>query len=204
MALENSALARRIIKLARNRGIIRPRELKALGLPTRYLRQLEQDGRLIRLDRGLYACPETPFSEHISLLEVAKRLPDGVICLISALRFHDLTLEFSPDAWVALPIKHHHPEFENLKVRYFDFSAKAYSEGIETHRINGVNLKVYSVAKTIADCFKFRSIVGQDVALQALKQGWEERRFNPTELIRLARINRVEKLIRPYLELLLL
>lgn len=202
--LEDSQLAKRIIRLASKRGIIRPQELKALGLPTRYLRQLEQDGRLLRLDRGLYACPETPFNEHISLLEVAKRIPKGVICLVSALRFHELTLEFSPDAWVAMPAKHYHPKLEHLQVRYFDLSGLAYSEGIETHKINGVDLKVYSEAKTVADCFKFRRVVGLDVAIQALKQGLEERRFSPPELMTYARINRVEKLIRTYLDVLLL
>ncbi|MGV3526192.1 MAG: type IV toxin-antitoxin system AbiEi family antitoxin domain-containing protein [Candidatus Sericytochromatia bacterium] len=196
-------MAKRILRLTRTHGIIRPRDLKKLGLPTQYLRQLEQEGLLMRLDRGLYACPETPFSEHISLLEVAKRVPDGVICLISALRFHDLTLEFSPDAWVALPPKHHHPKFEHLQLRYFSFSGSAYTEGIEVHRLNGVDLKVYSVAKTVADCFKFRNVVGLDVALQALKQAWGERRFDPPELMRFARIDRVDNLMRPYLDVLL-
>lgn len=204
MNLESSPLAKKIVRLARARGIIRPREIKALGLPTRYLRQLEQEGQLMRLDRGLYACPETPFSGHISLLEVSKRIPDGVICLISALRFHDLTLEFSPDAWIALPPKHFQPKMEHLQTRYFAFSGQAYSEGIEVHRLNGVDLKVYSVAKTVADCFKFRNTVGLDIAIQALKQGWEERRFDPPELMRFAKINRVENVIRPYLDAILL
>lgn len=203
MPLKDSPLAKRIIRLTRTHGIIRPRDLKKLGLPAQYLRQLEQEGQLMRLDRGLYACPETPFSEHISLLEVAKRVPNGVICLIAALRFHDLTLEFSPDAWVALPPKHHQPKMEHLRVRYFSFSGQAYTEGIEIQRINGVDLKVYSAAKTVADCFKFRNVIGLDVAIQALKQGWEERRFKAPELMRFARINRVENVIRPYLDVLL-
>lgn len=203
MSLESSPIAKRIVRLARRRGIIRPREVKALGLPTRYLRQLEQEGQLIRLDRGLYACPETPFSAHISLLEVAKRVPNGVICLISALRYHDLTLEFAPEAWIALPPGHYHPKMENLRVRYFHFSGRAFTEGIEIHQIDGVDLKVYSAAKTVADCFKFRNTVGLDVAIQALKQGWTERYFTPSELMPLARIDRVDKLIRPYLDTLL-
>lgn len=203
MSLESSPLAKQILRLARRRGIIRPCEVKALGLPTRYLRQLEQEGQLLRLDRGLYACPETPFSSQISLLEVAKRVPRGVICLISALRFHDLTLEFAPEAWVAVPPGHSHPKMENLRVRYFHFSGQAFSEGVEVHRIDGMDLKVYSAAKTVADCFKFRNVVGLDVAIQALKQGWEERRFDPPELMRFARMDRVENVIRPYLDVVL-
>jgi predicted transcriptional regulator of viral defense system len=197
-------LKQRILALVKKRGLIRPRELKTLGLPSRYLRQLETEGLLIRLDRGLYTHAESSFSEQMSLLEVTKKIPRGIICLISALRFHNLTLEFSPDAWIALPPGGYHVQMENLHVRYFHFSGSAYSEGIVYHDIDGVKVPIYSEAKTIADCFKFRQTVGLDVAIYALKQGWEERRFSPSELISFARINRVEKLIRPYLETLLI
>lgn len=203
MLTGDSPVAKQILALARVQGILRPKDLNSRGLPMAYLWHLEQAGLLMRLDKGLYMLPDFPFSEQISNLEVARRVPDGVLCLISALYFHDLTTEFAHEVWLAVRPGRHHVRMEHLQVRYIHMSGQSLTEGVEVHRFDGMDLRVYSAAKTVADCFKFRSKVGLDVAMQALKQGLDERRFSVSELSHFARINRVQKVIRPYLEILL-
>lgn len=203
MNLRDAPVARRILRLAKQLGMIRPKDLADRGLPTGYIWHLERAGLLVRLDRGLYACPGTLESEHQSLLEVARRVPDGIICLLSALSFHELTQQYAHEVWVAVPRGHHHARMENLQVRYVHMSGPSLTEGIERHRIQGVELKVYTPAKTVADCFKFRSRLGMETVLQALRQGLEEQRFSPAELDRFACIDRVDRVMRPYLEVLL-
>lgn len=203
MALASSPIAKRILKLARSQGMLRAQDLTSRGLPASYLWHLERAGLLKRLDRGLYALASLPFSEHLSELEVAKRVPDGVLCLFSALQFHDLTLEYAHEVWLAIRPGRHHIRINHVKVRYVHLSGQSLSEGVECHRIDGMELKVYSAAKTVADCFKFRHLVGMDVAMQALKQGLAERRFSPSELDHFARMNRVSRVMQPYVEILL-
>lgn len=203
MTLGSSPIAKRILKLARSQGMLRSQDLKSRDLPVSYLWHLERAGLLKRLDRGLYALASLPFSEYLSELEVAKRVPDGVLCLVSALSFHDLTLEYAHEVWLAIRPGRHHIRMNHVKVHYVHLSGKSLTEGIETHQVDGMELKVYSAAKTVADCFKFRHLVGMDVAMQALKQGLEERRFSPSELEYFSRINRVARVMQPYVEILL-
>ena len=200
---QSSLIADKVLGLAQKQGMIRPRDLAEQGLPADYLWRLEKAGHLIRLDRGLYMRADADFSAHISLAEVGKRLPDGVICLLSALSFHELTLQIPHEVWIAVRPGRYHARLEHLSLRFVHLSGTSLTEGIEIHRVDGVELRVYSPAKTIADCFKFRHRLGMETVLQALKEAIENKRFHPAELTHFACINRVEKVMRPYLEVLL-
>ncbi len=189
-----------ILNLARRRGLIRPRDLKPMGLPRVALTRLVRRGALTRVGRGLYALPERSISEHTALAEVAHKYPQGIICLLSALRFHELTTQSPFEVWLAVPNKARAPRMDYPPLRIVRFSGPALSEGIEEHIIDGVPVRVTSVAKTVADCFKFRNKIGLDVALEALREAWRERRVNMDELWRFARVCRVTNVMRPYLE----
>jgi predicted transcriptional regulator of viral defense system len=146
---------------------------------------------------------DADFSANISLAEVGKRIPDGVLCLLSALSFHGLTLQIPHEVWIAVRPGRYHAKMQHIQLRYVHLSGASLSEGITCHRVDGVTLRVYSPAKTIADCFKFRRQLGMETVLQALKEGLKQRRFVTDELRHFAKINRVEKILQPYLEVLL-
>src|SRR5687768_8659983 len=133
-----SPVAQQILRLARKQGVLRPRDLAERGLPADYLWRLEKSGHLIRLDRGLYMRADKDFSAQISLAEVAKRIPDGVLCLVTALEFHDLTLQIPHEVWIAVRPGRYHAKMEHLKLRYVHLSGASLTEGIETHRVDGV------------------------------------------------------------------
>jgi predicted transcriptional regulator of viral defense system len=157
-------------------------------------------GELERISRGLYAIPGTAVSEHRSLAEACRRVPNGIICLLSALRFHNLTTQAPFEVWMAIPEKAWHPKLDYPPLRIFRFSGKALDEGVEAHVIDRVKVKVFNPAKTVADCFKYRNKVGPDVALEALRDCWRERKATMEELSRYAKICRVANVMRPYLE----
>lgn len=189
-----------ILDMVRKAGVIRPRDLDALGFPRRYLSRLHRRGLLERSERGLYRLPGTESTENRGLEEVAKRVPRGVVCLLSALRFHGLTTQNPFEVWLAIPRGSALPRPFHPPVRRFVFSGAAYSEGIEEHVLEGVTVRVYSAAKTVADCFKARNKIGLDVALEALRTYWRERRGTMDDLWRYAKVCRVDKVMRPYLE----
>ena len=180
----------------------RTRELEAAGFSRVQLQAAVKAGRVARVGRGLYRLPDSEVSEHHSLALAAKRAPQGVVCLLSALRFHGLTTQSPHEIWLALPKHSWQPQADGLPLRFCWFSGEALSEGIKTHLIEGVPVRVYSPAKTVADCFKYRGKIGLDVALEALRETWRERRCTMDELMRYARICRVANVIRPYLEAL--
>jgi predicted transcriptional regulator of viral defense system len=192
----------RILLLAQSSGLLRTRDVDNAGEPRGVLAQLVQEGRLQKLSRGLYALPFRESCAHASLAEVAARSSQGVICLISALRFHELTTQQSSDVWLAIPQKSHPPKIEYPPLRIVHMSVDAISQGIETVSVAGVSVRVFSVAKTVADCFKFRNKIGLDVALEALHEAWRAKRINMYELWRYAQVCRVANVIRPYMELL--
>jgi predicted transcriptional regulator of viral defense system len=192
-----------LLSMARHKGLLRPRDLAAQGIAREYLRLAVQNGQLERLARGLYRLPESPLSEHQTLAEVCTRVPKGVICLLSALRFHDLTTQNPFQVWLAIGAHAHLPRLENVTLRVARFSGLALSEEVETHPVNGVPVRVYSVAKTVADCFKYRNKVGTEVAVEALRDCLRERKASVDALVRCARICRVERVIAPYMEALL-
>lgn len=189
-----------ILDLARRFGLIRPYELDRYGIPRRYVYRLEKAGKLQRVGRGLYALPDAEPSENRSLAEAAKRVPTGVICLLSALRFHELTTQAPFEVWMAIPRKAWRPRVQYPPLRVVRFSGAALHEGIEEYVVEGVRLPVYSPAKTVADCFKYRNKIGLDVSMEALRECLRAGRCTRDELWYYARVCRVQNVIRPYLE----
>lgn len=186
--------------LLRKRRTLRPRELVEQGIPGDYLHRLYRRGEAERIGRGLYALPDADVTEHHSLVAACRLVPRGVVCLVSALSFHGLTTQIPHDVWLALPNKAWVPRVEYPPVRVMRYSDRALTEMVEEHEVEKVAVRVYSVAKTVADCFKFRNAVGLDVALEALRDCWRGRRATVDELMAAARVCRMENVMRPYLE----
>lgn len=189
-----------ILDLAAERGLIRPRDLTERGLPTVALTRLVRQGRLQRVGRGLYSLPDRPVSEHNALAEVARKHPQAIVCLLSALRFHDLTTQSPFEVWLAIPNKARTPKMDYPPLRIVRFSGAALTDGVEEYAIDGVPVRVTSVARTVADCFKFRNKIGLDVALEALQEAWRAKRVSMDELWRYATLCRVTNVMRPYME----
>jgi predicted transcriptional regulator of viral defense system len=189
-----------VLALARELGTLRPRDLSSRGIPPVYLYRLHEQGELERVSRGLYILPGTGPTEHNSLAEVCKRVPNGVICLLSALRFHSLGTQSPWDVWLAIHPKASIPTFDYPPLRVVRFSGPALLEGIEEHRVEEGLLRVYNPAKTVVDCFRYRNKIGLDVALEALRDYWRDRRGTMDDLWRYARLLRVSTVMRPYLE----
>ena len=193
----------RILALAANQGLIRPRDLDEWSLPRVALTRLVRQGRLERVGRGLYATPGRPASEHGSMAEVARKHPQAIVCLLSALRVHGLTTQSPFELWVAIPNKSRTPRIDYPPLRVFRFSGVGLTDGVEKHLIDGVVVRVTSVARTVAYCFKFRNKIGLDLALEALREAWAARRVTMDELWRYAVQCRVANVMRPYMESLL-
>ena len=191
-----------VLELVKEAGVLRPRDLDPYGIPREYLRRLQAQGRLKRLGRGLYTLPDHEVSEHHSLAEACKRVPKGVVCLLSALRFHDLTTQAPFEVWLALDEKAWRPRLDYPSLKIVRFSKEALDAGVEEHIIEGVTVRVTSPAKTVADCFKYRNKIGLDVALEALRECWNKKRCTMDALWRYAGICRVKNIMRPYLETL--
>jgi len=189
-----------ILTLASTHGLIRPRDLAALGLPRVALTRLVRQGLLTRVGRGLYARPDRPVSEHGTLAQVARKHPQAIVCLLSALRMHDLTTQSPFEVWLAIPNKARAPKVEYPPLRIVRFSGALLSDGIEEHRVDGVTVRVTTVARTVADCFKFRNKIGLDVAMEALREAWANKRVSMDELWRYATLCRVANVMRPYME----
>ncbi|TVP55662.1 MAG: transcriptional regulator [Halomonadaceae bacterium] len=189
-----------ILDIARSEGLIRPRDITTRGLPRVTLTRLVREGQLIRLARGLYALPDKQTSEHGSLAEVAIKFPQGIVCLLSALRVHELTTQSPFEVWLAIPNKSRAPKMDYPPLRIVRFSGKSLTEGVEEHVIDGVTVQVSNVARTVVDCFKFRNKVGLDVALEALRDALDKKRVSMDELWWYATQLRVANVMRPYME----
>ena len=189
-----------ILTLASTHGLIRPRDLAALGQPRVALTRLVRQGLLTRVGRGLYARPDRIVSEHGTLAEVASKHPQAIVCLLSALRVHDLTAQSPFEVWLAIPNKARAPKLEYPPLRIVRFSGSALTDGIEDHQVDGVTVRVTNVARTVADCFKFRNKIGLDVAMEALQEVWANKRVSMDELWRYATLCRVANVMRPYME----
>jgi predicted transcriptional regulator of viral defense system len=194
----------KILKLVRKAGVLRPRDLDSYDIPRIYLSRLCTAGKLQRIGRGLYVLPESGATEHHSLAEVCKRIPKGVVCLLSALRFHDLTTQAPFEVWLAIGEKAWRPRLEYPPLRIVRFSRATLDAGVEEYQIEGVTVHVYSPAKTVADCFKYRNKIGLDVAIEALRECRRARRCTMDDLWHYADICRVRNVMRPYLESLAL
>jgi len=190
----------RLLQLVQQKGLLRPSDLAGLGIPRVYLTRLTAAGRLEKAGRGLYRLAETPLSENESLAIVAARVPQAVFCLLTALQFHGLTTQLPRQVWIALPQGSHAPRIDYPPIKLIQYTGDAYTQGIETHRIDQVDLRMYSVAKTVADCFKHRNKIGLDVALEALKDARSQKKASADDLWRYAKICRVANVMRPYLE----
>lgn len=193
----------RLIALAHRKVLLRSRDLVDQQIPREYLKRACEKGMLERAGRGLYRIPGAVVSENSSLAEVCRRAPAAVVCLLSALRFHDLTTQNPFEVWVALGPKSHVPRVETVVLRPVRLSGVSLTYGVETHNVSGVEIRVYGVAKTVADCFKFRNKIGIDVAIEALRDCLRQRRASVDEILKAAEVCRVRKVISPYMEALL-
>jgi predicted transcriptional regulator of viral defense system len=192
--------ADRILKLASIQPLVRPRDVEALGMARETLLRLYRQGFLIRPARGVYSLAEASVTEHHSLAVTATLVPRGVVCLLSALRFHGLTTQDPHEVWIAIDFKAHKPVVASPSLRVVRFSGPALLEGIETHEIEGVQVHVYGAAKTVADCFKYRHKIGIDVAIEALRDVLRSRKATVDEIHRFAKVCRVANVMQPYLE----
>lgn len=192
-----------VLDLAKRRSLLRARDVVGEGIPSMVLSRMVRTDKLERLGHGLYALPNRDVSEHVSLAEVCARAPRAVVCLVSALRFHEIGSQQPFEVWIALPSHASVPRAASPAVRVTRMSGTALSEGVVEYEVDGVRVPVFSVAKTIADCFKFRNKIGLDVGIEALRDGWRQRAFSADELWRFARVDRVDNVMRPYMESLI-
>ena len=189
-----------VLKTIERLGLVRPADLEARGIPRRWLYRLVQEGLVERQARGVYVASHHPFTAEHSLAQVAKRVPAGVFCLLTALRFHGLTTQNPAEVWIAQPEKARRPRLDYPRLRVARFSGAALTEGIESHRLEGVQIRVYSAPKTVADCFRYRNKIGVDVAVEALRDFHRDHRGGATELAHFARVCRVTRVMQPYLD----
>src|SRR5690242_20520149 len=192
--------AERILKLAGQQSLVRPRDVAALGMARETLLRLYRQGLLIRPARGIYALAESSVTEHHSLAVAAKLVPQGVVCLLSALRFHGLTTQDPHEVWMAIDFKAHKPSVASPALRVARFSGPSLIRGIGAREIEGVQVRVYGAAKTVADCFKYRNKIGIDVAIEALRDVLRSRKTTVDEIHRFAKVCRVGNIMQPYLE----
>lgn len=190
----------KLICHALNSGIVRARDLRLLDIPTAILTRLVREGRLIRRSRGIYTLPEHEPTEHTDLAAVAKRATAAVICLLSALRFHELTTQNPFEVWIMIGRKARRPAIAHPPIRVVRASGAALTNGIADYEIEGVAVRVTNPAKTVADCFKYRGKVGADVAIEALRDCWRRRKATMDEIYHFAKIDRVANIMLPYME----
>lgn len=190
------------MQYVRQNQIVRPRDIESIGIPREYLLRLQRQGKLVRSGRGIYTLPEAAITERHTYAEVAKRVPEAVLCLLSALAFHQITTQNPASIWIALRKGARKPAMTSPSIKVIRLTEPSLVAGIEKHQVEGITVRVYSAAKTVADCFKFRNKIGIDVAIEALKDCLDQKKANVSEIYRYAKICRVSKIIRPYMEAL--
>ena len=190
-----------VLKRARARGLLHTRDIVALGVPSVVLTRLVRTGQLERTGRGVYSLPDTSISAQRSLAEVALRVPRGVVCLLSALRVHEIGTQAPFEVWLALP-PGVAPRITSPALRVMRMSGGAMTQGVERIKVDGIQVPVFNAAKTVADCFKFRNKIGLDVAMEALREAWHGKKVTMDDLWRYATIDRVGRIMRPYMEAL--
>lgn len=184
------------------RGIARLTELRDAGVTAATMSRMERDGEVLRLARGLYQLPDAPLDASHSLAEAAKRVPKGVVCLVSALALHGLTDQLPRQVWLAIGQKDWPPKPGGTPIRIVRFTESLLNDSVETHVIEGVPVKVFGIIKTIADCFRYRNKIGLSVAIEGLQEALRQRKATPGEIARQAERGGVSTVIRPYLEAL--
>ena len=191
-----------IRQLVRQKGLVRLRDAKARGIHPEYLRRLVSKGELARVGWGLYAPRNAEITEHHSLAEVAARVPHGVVCLLTALRVHGLGSQNPKKVWLAVDRKAALPRFKYPPVRIVRFAKPALTQGVESRRMEGVTVRLTTPARTVVDCFKYRNKTGLEVALEALRAFRRRRDFKLDEIWKYATLQRVARVMKPYLEAL--
>lgn len=194
--------ASRLLQYIESHGMVRPRDLEAIGVDRRVLKRLFDRGELIRRSRGVYTMADHEPTRHTDLAEVCARAPSVTVCLISALDFHELTTQVAHAVWVMIARAGRRPQIEQPPIRIIYASGEALTSGVETHEIEGVQVPITTPAKTVADCFKYRDHVGRDVAVEALRDCLRQRKATPAQIYDMARIDRVTQTVRPYIEAL--
>jgi predicted transcriptional regulator of viral defense system len=189
-----------VLDMAKRKGVVRARDLKEKGLPSRYLSRLAGRGKLEREGRGLYRHPEAPLTENHSLALTAARYPNATVCLLSALQFHELGTQMPRRVWVAREKGDWSPKASPTSLEVVHMSGSSFKEGKRTHEVEGVSVQVFSPAKTVADCFKFRGKVGLGVAIEALREYVRSESGPVEELYRFAEVCRVRSVVSPYIE----
>ncbi len=192
----------RVLALATQRGLLRASHLQDLGIARVVLSRLTASGQLERVGRGVYRLADAHGAEHESLATIAVKVPQAVFCLLTALQMHELTTQLPRQVWIAMPQGSHAPKMDYPPVKMVQFSGEAYAAGVEVVQVDQVALRVYGVAKTVADCFKHRNKIGLDVAIEALKDALAQRKATADDLWRFAKVCRVANVMRPYLEAL--
>jgi predicted transcriptional regulator of viral defense system len=188
------------LKIVKEKGMVRPRELAKYGIAREYLQRMVDRGLLEKAARGLYRIPNADFSENISLAEAGKKVPNGIVCLLSALQFHNLTTAAPHMVWMAVERTSKTPKIDWPPMKIMKFSGQSFDAGIEEAIADGVRIRVYNPAKTVADCFKYRNKVGLDVALEALRDCKRQKKCSNDKIWHYAEIDRVSNIMRPYLE----
>ena len=184
------------------RGIARLAELRSAGVTAATMSRMERDGEVMRLARGLYQLPEAELDANHSLAEIAKRVPKAVVCLVSALAFHGLTDQMPRHVWLAIGPKDWAPKPDGTPIHIVRFTESLLNDGVETHMVEGVAVRIFGIAKTIADCFRYRSKIGLSVAIEGLQEALRQRKATPGEIANQAERGGVGTVIRPYLEAL--
>lgn len=192
--------SQRVLSLASRKGLLRARDLDSIDTPRVVLTRLTAAGQLEKIGRGLYRLPDSQVSEHESLVTVATKVPQAIFCLLTALQFHELTTQLPRQVWIAMPHGSHAPRLDYPPIKMVQFTGEAYTAGVEEVERDGVTLRVYGVAKSVADCFKHRNKIGLDVALEALKDSRIRNKASVDDIWRCAQICRVANVMRPYLE----
>jgi len=190
----------RVVNLLKSQGIMRSKTFVKHGIERKALLRLVQKGIIERVECGLYCLADKEYSEHETLKYVAKKVQGCVVCLISAFSFYGITTQNPRKVWVAIERNRPTPKLYSLPVKILRYSGSSYSEGIETHNIDGIDVKVYSVAKSVADGFKYRNKIGLDVAIEALRDCLNQKKCTRDEIWYYAKICRVQNVIRPYME----
>ncbi len=198
--MQNTTHQQRVLDLLQRQGMLRASDLDAISVPRVVLSRLIASGQLERVGRGLYRLAGSTTSEHESLATIAAKVPQAVFCLLTALQFHELTTQLPRQIWIAMPRGSHTPRIDYPPIKMVQMAGDVYSEGIEEHERDGVTLRVYGIAKTVADCFKHRNKIGLDVALEALKDVRARHKVSVDALWHYAKICRVTNVMRPYLE----
>ena len=200
--MKNKTYVERVLELASQKEIIRLRDLKEIDIPRIVLTRLIRSGQLEKIARGLYCVPNKPVTENSNLVTIAIKIPQAIFCLLTALQIHEITTQLPRQIWIAMPRGSHVPKLDYPPIKMIQCSANIYSIGIETIEYDKQTIRVYSPAKTVVDCFKYRNTVGLDVAIEALREVRAQKKATADELWHFAKIGRVTNVIRPYLEVI--